>query len=541
MVTWTAAAVDTEPGTLWYRFVTRGFDQPRRIVKDFGPEASFDWAPHEREGLYLIEVTVRNRATGETAAAVVPFQATSNVTAGEPVVKETAHPLVMLYSAPPCPAGASMTVYYLLPENPLQNAPPKRCDGVFSMNFYLAGLRPESSYFVKHIIEDRGVFTEGPVLSFVSGEAPADLPVHSRFTGSPVRAEGVYLSGSLVANFIATDLDGRLIWYYPKPMTFLTHPEAGGYFFGINLDVAGDESRQIVRMFDLTGTTVLETNAERVNEQLEAMGRRRINGFHHEARLLSDGNILVLAGVEQILTDVQGPGPINVLGDMILVLNRDLEVIWTWDTFDHLDVRRLATQNDTCMPVACPPLYLAPTANDWTHGNAVTETPEGNLLFSMRSQDWVIKIDYRRGTGSGSVLWRLGEGGDFTIVSDDPKPWFSHQHDAEYEDDGMITLFDNSNVRRAEDATAHSRGQVFQLDESRRVARLVMNADLGGYAFALGSAEKLSDGNYFFDVGFRENATGISVETDPQGQVVYAIEGTAPKYRTFRLKDLYNQ
>ena len=72
------------------------------------------------------------------------------------------------------------------------------------------------------------------------------------------------------------------------------------------------------------------------------------------------------------------------------------------------------------------------------------------------------------------------------------------------------------------------------------MAELVLNADLGVYAFALGSAQKLDDGNYFFDAGFRDDGTGISVEVDPEGHPTYGIEGTAPEYRTFRIKNMYN-
>jgi hypothetical protein len=409
------------------------------------------------------------------------------------------------------------------------------------MNFYIAGLRSAASYFIKHIVENNGAFTEGPVMTFQSGQASTDLPVHAAVIGAPAsQAQPVMLAGSLFANFVATDLSGNLIWYYPKHMLYFTHPARGGYFFGLDEDESGDPYRQILREFDLAGITVRETNAARVNEQLTAMGKRPINAFHHEARRLSNGNIVVLAGVEQILTNVQGPGPVNVLGDMIIVLNPNLEVVWTWDGFDHLDTRRLATQHDMCSPDSCPPLSLAPEANDWLHGNAVTETPEGNLLYSARSQDWVIKIDYRGGEGTGDVLWRLGKDGDFTIVSTDPDPWFSHQHDPEIEVDGTLSIFDNGNVRQEQDTGAHSRGQVYRLDEANRRAELVVNTDLGVYAFALGSAQRLEDGNYFFDAGFREDGTGISIESDSLGQVQYAIESNAPVYRTFRMKNMYN-
>ncbi len=540
LITWTAKVAAATPGTHWYRFITRGFDQRRRIVKDFGPDPTLEWAPSEHEGLYAIEVSARNKVSNETASAIVAYEVRSNVIGGQPAVRPTSHPLVFLYSAPVCPLGSKMTVYFLSPENVLQNAPPKDCDGIFSMNFYIAGLRGSTFYYIKHIIDHGGSFTEGPVLNFTSGVVPADLPLHNKvMEPSSTLTQRVFLGGSLFSKFVATDLDANVIWYYPGSLTFLTHPERGGYFFGINEAVAGDQSQQIVRLFDLVGITVLETNAARVNEQLAAAGKRPISAFHHEARRLSDGNILVLASVEQIVNDVQGDGPVNVLGDMIIVLNRDLRAVWTWDAFDHLDLKRMATMDDKCNRDVCPPLFLSSEANDWLHGNAVTETPDGNLLFSMRSQDWVIKIDYQSGRGAGNVIWRLGKDGDFRIDSNDPEPWFSHQHDAEVESDGLISLFDNGNGRQGQNGNQNSRGQVFRVDEQNRTVDLVLNADLGYYAFALGSAQRLENGNYFFDIGFRTEGAAISLEVDSSGAPVYAIQSAAPEYRTFRMKDLY--
>ncbi len=50
------------------------------------------------------------------------------------------------------------------------------------------------------------------------------------------------------------------------------------------------------------------------------------------------------------------------------------------------------------------------------HANSIGWSPEdGNLIVSVRDQDWVIKLDYDSGTGNGDILWRLGQGGDFTL------------------------------------------------------------------------------------------------------------------------------
>ena len=70
----------------------------------------------------------------------------------------------------------------------------------------------------------------------------------------------------------------------------------------------------------------------------------------------------------------------DVLGDMILVLDRNLQVVWTWNSFDHFDPHRMATLGETCPGAGCPPLSLAKHANDWLHGNAVLFTADGDLI-----------------------------------------------------------------------------------------------------------------------------------------------------------------
>jgi hypothetical protein len=177
--------------------------------------------------------------------------------------------------------------------------------------------------------------------------------------------------------------------------------------------------------------------------------------------------------------------------------------------------------------------------------NAVALSPtDGNLILSVRHQDWVIKIDYRDGAGDGHVVWRLGEGGDFALNATDPNPWFSHQHNAHYIDDHTIILFDNGNTRQASDPNAHSRGQVWALDETNMTATLVLNADLGNYSFRLGSAQRLSNGNYSFMSGSQgqvppPNQFGQSIEVLPGGTPSYVLRFPSPEYRSYRVRTLY--
>ena len=337
VVTWTANVSDLNPGRLWYRFSAHESGQESFVIKDYGPDATLDWTAGDHEGFYVVEVSVRNTDTGDTANDVGSFQMHSLVAGGHPVITPTSHPLVFLYSAPSCGASSRMRVRFASSDGVARSTPFRDCQPGLSMHFYLAGLRPEMDYSVNHIIDTGSALVEGPVIPLTTPSAPLALATQTVLQppAAPI-PDGILLQATIMTNSLATDLNGNLLWYYPGNVTFITRPEPGGRFFGIVEDQAGDQSAQIVREFDLTGLTVLETNAARVNEQLAAMGMRSISAFHHEARRLPDGRILVLGAVELILTDVQGPGPIDVLGDMIIVMDSTISFFATsfkWRNF----------------------------------------------------------------------------------------------------------------------------------------------------------------------------------------------------------------
>src|ERR1017187_2570426 len=432
VVTWSATVSDASAGTLWYRFRSREFGSGYHLIRDYGPLSTLDWTVSRHEGTYDVEVTVINRDTGESAASGVTYQISPQVT-DTPAVNPTSNPLVFLYSAPPCDDGNRMRVLFQAPGGLIQSTPFKPCTSGLTMNFYIAGLLANTSYTASYVTDTGTQFITGPIMPFATSDAQPPAGLFTQTTVSGSAAAGVLLASTFVAP-AATDLNGNLVWYATNGISYITSSDPGGYFWGLYEDSNHDQSNQVIRKFDLTGMTLLETNAARVNEQLTAMGKRQIGAFHHEIKTLPDGRIAALATVEQILSDVQGPGPVDILGDMIVVFDPDLNVVWTWDTFDHLDVTRPAVLGEKCAnnQGTCPPYYLAANANDWTHGNAIQQTPDGNLLYSSRHQDWLIKIQYNNGEGDGSILWRLGKDGDFQYDSTDPYPWFSHQHDGNF-------------------------------------------------------------------------------------------------------------
>ena len=133
------------------------------------------------------------------------------------------------------------------------------------------------------------------------------------------------------------------------------------------------------------------------------------------------------------------------------------------------------------------------------------------------------------------------------MLSNDPSPWFSHQHDVEF-DGGVLTLYDNGNPRIFE-IGGQSRGQALLVNETARVAALVLNVSFPYVGWALGSAQRLSNGNYHFATGVLRAdrpdceiplcGNSHSVEVRPDGSSSYGILWSSAAYRSFRMRDLY--
>ena len=173
--------------------------------------------------------------------------------------------------------------------------------------------------------------------------------------------------------------------------------------------------------------------------------------------------------------------------------------MWAWDSFAHQGrLNRLATDGD----------LAGVGVTDWTHTNALQGTDDGNIIISERSQDMVLKINYAKGKGDGSVIWKMGAGLDFTIVNPPTNqtcnvasipgnpnviPWFTHQHDAHFDFENeasgggfmVLTIFDDGNTRNTNcPGTQNSRGMILLVDEASRQIYIQTSADLGGYSLA---------------------------------------------------------
>jgi hypothetical protein len=558
-VTWTAAAADVGANPV-YQFSAAPHGGVFHVVRDFSPANTFAWTPMQ-EGTYDIKVTVKDGYEGtETTSAVAADEVESRLSGSEAVVSATTNPLVALYSVPPSAAATAFVQFSPAGDHPSwRNTDARPVVAGKSTNFFVAGMLPNTTYQMRHVFSDG---TGSAPQLFTTGGIPTTLTI-APFTvrqpagpGSDVEQDMVFhqrVPGTPAApGLVATDLAGRVNWYYDMTGSGLTLAKAGQSLApggtvllnGVDRFTPVRNAPNVLREIDLAGNPVRETNVAAVSAQLAALGHAEpVHAFHHDVQRLADGSTLALAYPERTI-DVDGT-PTNYVGEMVVVLDQDFRVKWFWDAFDHMDVGRGPVLGEVVSAGSPEPTAFVPRlpAVDWLHVNAVALSPaDGNLILSVRHQDWVVKIDYRNGAGDGHLVWRLGAGGDFALEGAGADAWFSHQHNAHYVDDHTLVLFDNGNTARESNPNTHSRGQAWALDETAMTATPVLNADLGGYSWRLGGAQRLSNGNYSFlsgAIGQPPREIAQTIEVLPDGTMSYVLEGAVPEYRSYRVRTLY--
>ncbi len=551
------SATSTGSSAPQYRFDVTPLGGSTSMLRDFASYSSqLDWTPID-ENVYTITVTALDPGTGSTSQSSAVYTATSRLTSNAPLISPTAHPLVAMYSAPPCAVGSYVWVSYYPAGNlaGVQTTATKLCVAGKSLNFYLAGMMPWKTYWINQGTSD-GVSNQiGATFGYLTPGLPSSISaqIHPVSVLSPADAQTSSVEQFIVdATGVGRNLAGQVVWYLAPPegalaTTSLVRPVDGGTFL-TNFAASSD---QILREYDVVGNVVHETNIGRLKTLLPNFPL--ITQFHHEVLRLPNGDTAALINMEKIFNNIQGKtGPVDVVGAGIVVYDTNWQLKWAWSSFDHLDINRAAVLGETCKAggqPGCPNVYLASIAQDWLHSNALWYANDGNLLMSMRHQDWVIKIKYLDGVGPGDVIWRLGKDGDFNLSasSNDPYPWFSHQHDISLYNNGFL-LYDNGNTRQAQFPDAHSRGQFYNIYERAHLAVQVLSVDLGEFSQAVGSAQRLANGNYFFLSGYlgvngnnvpsRSTAFEIVPSPLPGGTWDYRLQtGGGFLYRSFRLRD----
>jgi hypothetical protein len=149
--------------------------------------------------------------------------------------------------------------------------------------------------------------------------------------------------------------------------------------------------------------------------------------LHHDFYRMPNGNTTVLRWVQtpdDIAANVKG----GVAGterqgvmwvDSLQEITPEGEVVWEWLGYEHLDPE---------VDAICPLCDRA----EWTHCNACSVLPDGNVLISMFKQNTIAIVD----KATGNFKWRWGPPGEM-----------GHQHNPTMLENGNILVFDNGQHR----------------------------------------------------------------------------------------------
>jgi arylsulfate sulfotransferase len=431
------------------------------------------------------------------------------------------------------------------------------------VSLFVAGMKASSLYHMRGVIQ----FADGTQFldadqTFTTGTLQAaQLPtITTTTTAGMTPQSGVEMldifstSDAAKVDVAVTDLNGNVLWGYDSglPLGVAIDPVKllpNGHFLINSSVTVPDGSNSVMQEVDLGGNVIWQMTAAQLNTALAAATCADCNitvlGTHHDFVMLPNGHLIVIAATQQVVSGV------TVTGDVLIDLDQNHNPVWLWNEFDHLDITRQP--------------YMYP---DWTHTNAVLySSSDGNLIISIRHQNWLLKIDYNNGTGAGDILWHLGYQGDFTLLNADGTPdtnatdWFYAQHGPSFVTTNTsgqfsLILFDNGDDRgvvNVAGGTCGVAGQpacfstvpIFDIDEGAKTATLAFHATTPDYSFFGGNAETLKNGSVEYDESAStalpaNNAAIFEVTQTTPAQTVWQMHiAVQLAYRGFRLPSLY--
>ncbi|MBZ5641857.1 MAG: aryl-sulfate sulfotransferase [Acidobacteriia bacterium] len=445
------------------------------------------------------------------------------------------------------------------------------------VSIFVAGMLASTLYHMQAAVQfSNGIAATDADHTFTTKTALANMriTVTTTTTARMTPQPGLELLNPLAGNpsgVVVTDLSGNVLWTYANPGTpglnFIdgvkTLPD-GNFLLVIgpssSVSLTGAFAPGTItelREVNLAGDTVREITIDDLNSELAAAGCAecavKLDNFHHDVEPLPNGHWLAVANTTRVLSatsqpPLTGAAATTVLGDVIVDLDQNLWPVWVWNEFNHLDPNR--------HPMQFP---------DWTHTNAVVYSKDDhNILVSMRHQNWILKVNYNDGVGDGSIVWRLGTGGDFTLAGgSDPADWEFAQHAPAFFSANTAGVFSLGVMDNGDDrifpggVTCGSAGAppchfttvpVWQIDETAKTATLTFHQILPAGLFSNfgGNAERLANGNVEYDL--------CSVASGPNGPFSYVYEVTSEAspqtvwsmhvsgtflYRAFRIPSLY--
>jgi hypothetical protein len=343
---------------------------------------------------------------------------------------------------------------------------------------------------------------------------PPDFPIVTvAQPGTPT--PGYYLLNSLTYGAVF-DVRGVPVWYARGNMPINVESPGVNQLSLMRNALATTDSTPAYEIRDLAANTVTTIMATDVTTD------------DHELRVLSNGDYLVLAYPLETGVDLTG---LKSYGDDEAMLDCKIEeldpsgnLVWSWLASDHVDptLESVFTPNVTVNGV---------TAADVFHCNSIDVDTNGNLLLSMRHASAVFYLDRT----TGRILWKLDgaeynkDGATLMHTQNDSQTNFTLQHDARFQPNGDLTLFDDHGV-----GTGVARGIEYTLDFEANTATPVFQSLGSGASQYEGSFRRYADGDSVIGWGYIPGDLRVLTEIDASGNNVFDISFSGPGNQSYR-------
>ena len=253
----------------------------------------------------------------------------------------------------------------------------------------------------------------------------------------------------------------------------------------------------------------------------------------HELQELPNGDLMMLSNPLKSkvnLTALGGSSSGTIIDCVVQEVTPQGQLAWAWRASDHISVTESTHPKSGTVN--------GQVGDDIYHCNSIDiDAASGNLLLSSRHTDAVYLIDKT----SGMIVWKMGgnspnhDNAQILSITDDPEGAFHAQHDARFQPNDDISLFDDQtwNVHLA------ARGVEYHINTNAGTATLVWSyASPDGHdSMATGSFRRLNGGNdNVIGWGFKANALFTEVDaagnvllnvTFPVGQLSYRVQKVA--------------
>ena len=369
------------------------------------------------------------------------------------------------------------------------------------------------------LIENQALVVSAPDPSNLSGPPvqywmrclPHDFPQLS-VTKPGTPPPGWYLTGAVVpaggsgTYAMVLDNNGTPVWYRQPAspdvfdVTLLTGGTIAWASYGAGTADAAFEA------FDL-GTTATSWLKAPVSPM-----------DFHELEEMANGDLMMLSSPLKSNVDLTALGlssGATIIDCVVQEVDPTGQLVWQWRASDHISV------SESTHPMSTK--VNGQAVYDTFHCNSIdTDFTSGNVLLSSRHTDSVYLIDKT----SGKIIWKMGgnspnhDNAQILAIADDPEGAFHAQHDARFQPNDDISLYDDQTW----DVSLAARGVEYHIDTDAGTATLMWSytSPDGQDSKATGSFQRLDGGNDNV-IGWGIKANTLFTEVDAAGNILLNV------------------